>query len=104
MDEHGLREHEAADEQEDDGIGKRRERVARRDDAEDNRQDRADQGRDRKRERFRDPEDHHHCQDGGETMGGSWNRQRRKQEPDERKRAEYESNRPAPSVELLLGG
>ena len=58
--EHRLGQHEAADEQEDDRIGERREDGARRGDLQDDRQHRADERGHGQRQRLGHPEDHHH--------------------------------------------
>ena len=60
VDEHRFGEHEAADEQEDDRVGERRERGARRSHLQDDRQHRSDERGDRQRQRLGDPEDDHH--------------------------------------------
>ena len=69
--EHRLGQDEAADEDEDHGIGERRERRADRDDPQDHREHRAEHRGDRERQRLGDPEHDHHRQDAGQFVGGA---------------------------------
>ncbi len=99
MHEHRFGEHEAADEQEDDGIGKRRERVARRYDAQRDGEDRPDEGRHRKRQRLGDPEDDHHRHDRRQAMSRGLEREGRDEQRQEDGGTEEQPDGPTPAVE-----
>jgi hypothetical protein len=70
MKEDRLRQHERPDEEEDQRIGERRERLAGGRDAERDRQGDADEGGHRHRDGLGDPEDDDRAQHGREPMGG----------------------------------
>ena len=101
--EHRLGQHEAADEEKDDRIGKRREDDARRRDLQDDGQHRPDERGHGERQRLGDPEDHHHQQDGrqpvcwrGQSGCGAARRTSSASGPRD------EPDRPAPPIEQLF--
>ena len=92
VDEHRLGQDEAADEDEDHRVGKRRERLAHRRDPQDDREHRAEHGGDRQRQRLGDPEHDHHRQDAGQAVRGRRERQRRGEQRDEEQRPQEQAD------------
>ena len=100
--EHRLGQDEAADEQKDDGIGKRRERAACVSDPEDNGEHRAEHRRDGHRQRLGHPEHDHKGHDRGHPMARNGEGHRQRQQHEQHRRREPEPNGAAPAIESLL--
>ena len=97
------RQEERAQEEEDDRVAERRERLPRRDDAEDDGEGRPEDGGHRERDGLGDPPDEDPGDDREEPRGpGPEARRREGEEQGERDRAEDEPGSPAAPLEALL--
>ena len=101
VEEDRLRQHERADEEEDEGIGEGRERLVRGGDVQRHRAGDAEERRHRHGDRLAHPEDDDGCEDGREAVRGRLERERRDPDGQEGERRAEEPEELTGSPALL---